>query len=111
MGFIDCLQERFTCKGLFFENSAESLFCERVGVQDLVSTAGGGRKRNQNIGFSESQNLTYGIGSRSGQDQIGGSEQMPERFIHIFILNIAFHTNQTFVQITFATDMYNLEIR
>ena len=89
MGLIDCLQRDSPVRASSSRTVLNPCFAKRVGVQDLVSTAGGGRKRNQNIGFSESQNSHMELAPALDRDQIGGSEQMPERFIHIFILNIA----------------------
>ena len=62
--------------GLLFQNLAESLFRKGICIEDLVAAAGRGGQGNQKIWFAQGQQLTDGIGSGSGDDDIGCCEQM-----------------------------------
>ena len=47
----DCCEKSFLCDFFFFENHAEPLTLEGTGIEDLVTAAGIGRKRDQKVRF------------------------------------------------------------
>ncbi len=59
---------------LFFQDCGIPLFCKRICIQDLISTAGSGGERDQDVWLSERKNFTDGICARPGDDQISCCE-------------------------------------
>ena len=43
---------------LFFQDCGIPLFCKRICIQDLISTAGSGGERDQDVWLSERKNFT-----------------------------------------------------
>ena len=83
--FSDCVEKRFVCNFFFFQNHAEALTLERTGIEDLVSAACLCREWNQKVRFIQGFDLTDGIGTGTGDDNIGQSKQILS-LIHIFTM-------------------------
>ena len=108
--FSDCVEKRFVCNFFFFQNHAEALTLEGTGIENLVSAACLCRERNQKVRFIQGFDLTDGIGTGTGDDNIGQSKQISQFLPDIFILYITFCIDKTFVQFALAAQMDYLKI-
>ena len=106
---MDRIQKFLISDFFFLKYHAESLFFERTGIQDLVTTAGISRQRNQKIWFVKSTDLTDGVCTCAGDYHVRQGKKIRKFFFDIFILNIAFGTFEGFVHFTLAAEMDHLE--
>ena len=61
VGIVNRVKKSGVSHFLLFQNRGIPLFCKRIGIQDLISTAGRCGERNQDIRLPECKNFTDGI--------------------------------------------------
>ena len=76
MNLLDQGEKRLICQILFLQYLTKALLAEGLCVEKLVSAAGGGRQRDQDVWLFESKNFTDGIGAGPGNHQIGNGKQI-----------------------------------
>ena len=74
VGIVNRVKKSGVSHFLLFQNRGIPLFCKRICIQDLISTAGSGGERDQDVWLSERKNFTDGICARPGDDQISCCE-------------------------------------
>lgn len=70
VGIVNRVKKSGVSHFLLFQNRGIPLFCKRIGIQDLISTAGRCGERNQDIRLPECKNFTDGICTCPGDNQI-----------------------------------------
>ena len=78
------------CEIIFRQNFTEALAAERFCIQDLVTAAGIGSKRNQQCRLTQLQKFADGICTGSGDYDIRERKQICQLLFDIFKLYLAF---------------------
>ena len=64
--FVNSIQEFFISDLFFFKNHTVSLFFKGTGIQNLITSAGIGRKWDQKVGFMKGAEFADRVGTCSG---------------------------------------------
>ena len=108
--FVNSIQEFFISDLFFFKNHTVSLFFKGTGIQNLITSAGIGRKWDQKVGFMKGAEFADRVGTCSGDYDIGQCEKIRKFLFDVFVLYIAFGSLKRFIHFALTAEMDYLEV-